>query len=119
MKLLITLILASTLFAQTGSIYIPTAAETATARHAYIKVVDAQQALQAATDEWNAVKAKVAKAHGLSETDSIYFNGEFTVFERSAALVGSGYITCGMCTYTTVPLTCGCSTAGVSSCCSH
>lgn len=91
-------LLAATLFAQTGSIYLPTAAETAQAKTLYGKVEAASKALADANDAWGKFKSTVAVSHGLSEKDYITFNGEFTTFSAGyAAYVTYASVTCGSC----------------------
>ncbi len=100
-KLLIAIALATTLLAQTGKVYIPTADETDEARRSYAMVTNAEASLKTAQAQWAAFKAHVKKAHGITDKEAtIEFNSEFTTFERSLGYP-YGFVTC--CTST-----CGC-----------
>lgn len=86
MKLLTSILLTITLFAQTGRVYLPTAEETSQARAAYQKVKDAEVVLKSAQDQWAAFKKQVKKSHGIAGKDQdIDFNAEFTTFELESS----------------------------------
>jgi hypothetical protein len=114
MRILITLFLAATMFAQTGNVYISSTAEASEAKAFYEKITLAKEALDNASRQFKMFKDGVKKAHGLSKNDEIEFNSEFTTFQKTATS-GSGYVT--HCADVTGCVSCRITDYGGTPCC--
>jgi len=80
MKKLLTFLIGTVLFAQTGNVYLTTPEEKLSTKTAYDNYKAAEKA-------WNDAKASVKKAHGIKKESTIDFNKEFTTFTETINIV--------------------------------